>query len=83
MSWMLVAALGLILGWLIWNFAGEGGLRLGVYLLVGLLGTLCGSLFMSYLGKPFEGTLGMVTVAPVSAFFLVSLVAYFDRKKLN
>jgi len=83
MSWMLVVALGLLLGWLIWNFASEGGLRLGVYLLVGVAGTLCGVVFMGYLGQPFEGTLGMVTVAPASAFLLVSLLAYFDRVKLS
>ncbi len=83
MSWMLIAALGLMLGWLIWNFASEGGLELGVYLLVGVAGTFCGVLFMGYLGKPFEGALGMVTVAPASAFLLVSLVAYLDRRKIH
>ena len=83
MPLLLTAALGMLLGWLIWNFAGEGGFRLEMYLLVGVAGTLCGVMFMGYLGKPFEGTLGMVTVAPASAFFLVSMVAYLDRRKLH
>jgi len=83
MGWLMIVMLGMLLGWLLWNLAGEGGLPLRLYLVSGGLGTLCGALVMGYLGKPFEGTLGMVTVAPVSAFLLVSLVAYFDRAKLS
>jgi hypothetical protein len=83
MSWVLVPVMGMVMGWLIWNLAGEGFLNLGIYVTGGVAGTLCGLLFMGYLGKPFDGTLGAVTVAPVCALLLVSLVAYFDRKKLR
>ncbi len=83
MSIFLIISLGSVLGWLAWNFAGEGGVRLAIYLLIGVSGALCAMLIMRYLGDPLNGPLGTVTLAPLCAFVLVSLVAFLDRKGMG
>ncbi len=83
MPTLLTVSLGGVLGWLSWNFAGEGGVRLAIYLSLGILGALCGMLLMSYLGDPLEGILGTVTLAPLCAFVLVSLAAFLDRRNMG
>lgn len=83
MAIVYVAALGALLGWLVWNFVGEGGIRLTAYVLIGMAGALCGMLLLRYLGEPLGGTLGAVTLAPVCAFVLVSLVAFLDRRSVG
>ncbi len=81
MSMLLILLLGAVLGWLVWNFAGEGGFRLGFYVLIGVGGALCGTLLMGYLAEPLQGVLGQVTITPAIAFLSVSVTAYLDRRQ--
>jgi len=75
--WFLV--IGLVAGWVAWQFVKGGGSDMVVYLVVGVIGAFVGGLLFRLIGLAAGGLIGELLVATVGAIVLLVFVRAFKR----